>query len=727
MVKKLDGSVKAVYKQQALVYADQETNESLFDAYIEIFDSGINETTIKRDLPRTSLVDYTGKSYEDFANECKKASVYAQHYRQSNLDGSEILLLATARNSDHVSQLQDEIDQLANDTVAQNAKTTELDQFYNEWMGIDHQKALRFAYRDQTGQLCGFTLMFNDLKPENWSMQIIKNTIAPLELRTTSVFSQGRHATAGKSNDIELSELSEEIALALNAPMVNQLVSGLIDADGKASLAIFIELSARLSSGKNIDNRDFRQSQFEELVNIAEINQPEGLSLAKHIEDFRKQSLNDPNFFSSREYLSHLDNFLREIKSSTGSSFQEKQWVYRTELTVDAIKLEVMASDFKDEVDRHKKNGLLQQAKNLRGIRDTLSSSIEMEEINFSELVSQATGILSGVSDYEENLEKVERKLLNLQELATTRAETDFLNQAKELVQNIQAVAGVSPGLLGREGLDELNQLVKRYFSVLKSPGDSSNSATLKALSQKIPNQASPVWQPLQAGLQKLATFDFEHLGLVGEYKDSIGLFNQNLVRLKAGVGSSKSKLEFYQQGKKLLADITAFAGDDPSKLNKKDLVDLNQVLDCCTPILVNQNNTKKINEMANLSQEVSGKASPFWKKLGAGLLVFAALALVVTGVLAAIPSGGTSLLLVALGAVGVSTGVAAAAAGGTTALAAGSGAVLFKTSSEKGLAKSVSEFKSAISKLQNDEKSEIDSGLGSDNDSSARNSPSSS
>ena len=198
-------------------------------------------------------------------------------------------------------------------------------------------------------------------------------------------------------------------------------------------------------------------------------------------------------------------------------------------------------------------------------------------------------------------------------------------------------------------------------------------------------------------------------------------------MRLKAGVGSSKSKLEFYQQGKKLLADITAFAGDDPSKLNKKDLVDLNRVLDCCTPILVNQNNTKKINEMANLSQEVSGKASPFWKKLGAGLLVFAALALVVTGVLAAIPSGGTSLLLVALGAVGVSTGVAAAAAGGTTALAAGSGAVLFKTSSEKGLAKSVSEFKSAISKLQNDEKSEIDSGLGSDNDSSARNSPSSS
>jgi hypothetical protein len=76
-------------------------------------------------------------------------------------------------------------------------------------------------------------------------------------------------------------------------------------------------------------------------------------------------------------------------------------------------------------------------------------------------------------------------------------------------------------------------------------------------------------------------------------------------------------------------------------------------MLNACTNAL-NNPSEDNINQLTACSKEASRKSSPAWKKLGKGLLVFAALttavALIVVSALAVVPSGGVSLLGVAAG-----------------------------------------------------------------------------
>ncbi|AHE67737.1 hypothetical protein Loa_02195 [Legionella oakridgensis ATCC 33761 = DSM 21215] len=85
---------------------------------------------------------------------------------------------------------------------------------------------------------------------------------------------------------------------------------------------------------------------------------------------------------------------------------------------------------------------------------------------------------------------------------------------------------------------------------------------------------------------------------------------------------------------------------------------------------------------------------------------MFACAALLCIGILAAIPSGGSSLLLTVAGAAGLSV---AATAGITVGAAASAvaGAGLFAHGKEKGLAKEVSEFKAALKEITKENRSE--------------------
>jgi hypothetical protein len=100
------------------------------------------------------------------------------------------------------------------------------------------------------------------------------------------------------------------------------------------------------------------------------------------------------------------------------------------------------------------------------------------------------------------------------------------------------------------------------------------------------------------------------------------------------------------------------------------------------------------------LSQRIPGNSSPAWKALGISLLTFACLALLAVGILAAIPSGGSSLLLTAISAAGLAVTAGVGAGVGVTGLV-GAGALVHGR--EKGLAQSVSKFKEKLSDLQED------------------------
>ena len=66
--------------------------------------------------------------------------------------------------------------------------------------------------------------------------------------------------------------------------------------------------------------------------------------------------------------------------------------------------------------------------------------------------------------------------------------------------------------------------------------------------------------------------------------------------------------------------------------------------------------------KITELSQTLSEKTSPAWKHLGAGLLIFAGLALIVIGLATVIPSLGASIMAIAAGTAAISAGIATAA-----------------------------------------------------------------
>lgn len=179
----------------------------------------------------------------------------------------------------------------------------------------------------------------------------------------------------------------------------------------------------------------------------------------------------------------------------------------------------------------------------------------------------------------------------------------------------------------------------------------------------------------------------------VSEYQANLAAFIESLDKFKDN--TSDERRQFHDKGIKLLTNIKEIAGESPKSLDAKSLSDLSMVLLRATRAMNDPADKATIRQLAGLSQVVSGKASSRWKALGSALLAFSCAALVVAGVLLAIPSGGSSLLLTVAGATGLATGAGIVAASALT------GHVLRKTSSEKGLAKDITNFKSALTKIK--------------------------
>ena len=189
----------------------------------------------------------------------------------------------------------------------------------------------------------------------------------------------------------------------------------------------------------------------------------------------------------------------------------------------------------------------------------------------------------------------------------------------------------------------------------------------------------------------------------IAEYEANLAKFESSLANYEKTIGNDENKQKFHDMGLNVLKNIKQIAGDNPGALDSKGLADLNTVLPHSNTILDKPDiktpeAQESLRRLASLSNKVSGKAPSLWKTLGVGLLTFACLALVVGGILAAIPSGGSSLLLTVAGAAGLGGGLLAA-----SAIGVGAGALYGR---EKGLAKSLTNFKSALEHIKEEEPS---------------------
>lgn len=187
-------------------------------------------------------------------------------------------------------------------------------------------------------------------------------------------------------------------------------------------------------------------------------------------------------------------------------------------------------------------------------------------------------------------------------------------------------------------------------------------------------------------------------------YERNLGAFEESLEDFEVTISGDPKSQKFYDSGIDLLNKIKRIGANNPDAQN---LAQLNAILPHCTYLTNNHDKAaspeykESARRLASLSKHVSGSSSPAWHAVGVALLSFACMALVVAGILAAIPSGGTSLLLVAAGVTGLGLTTAATIGGGVIVGAAAAGAVALNSGKETGLAQSITNFKSTLDNIK--------------------------
>ena len=107
-------------------------------------------------------------------------------------------------------------------------------------------------------------------------------------------------------------------------------------------------------------------------------------------------------------------------------------------------------------------------------------------------------------------------------------------------------------------------------------------------------------------------------------------------------------------QGLEVLTQIQRLATMTPETLSPKTLAQLNHVLSSCEALVINPMNRDTVQKVATLSKQFHRHASPYWQTLSHALLLLAAAALVVAGVMVALPTLGLGTWAAVAGACGL-------------------------------------------------------------------------
>lgn len=285
MIKKVSGSVLEVFN------ADSNAKPFKSD-FREISKPEVNEAQIKADLARTHLVDFSGKKFSDFEQECDTEDNYSQQFKQDNLEGAGVVDLYQRFINNRRNALK---------------RADDRDEFSINW--VQGNKKLRFAYRDEQSDLCGFGLVFNEKHPESWALQITKKTTAPLEKRTATLFTSGALSKSITSTD-KMTNLSDEIKLALGSAKVAQLITGLIDNNGRISSDKFEKLHTRINPFKTIDDRDTKIQALQEIADGSKVD-----PASKQLDPATKQLITQSIELSKSNINYFKDITLEEIQT----------------------------------------------------------------------------------------------------------------------------------------------------------------------------------------------------------------------------------------------------------------------------------------------------------------------------------------------------------------------------------------------------------------------------
>lgn len=185
-------------------------------------------------------------------------------------------------------------------------------------------KKICFAYKNAKGEPCGFSLITaptginapNGAEPkkhQGWIISVIQNTTGkPKNRRITVLGTQNYIDTKPHSamDEKNLDELKAKLKTAINNDKIFDLISGIFNENSSLNETYIEELTLRIKSSKNIDNRDKKREQLNCLFELSELYT---LQLTPFISQIKKQISEDIHFFKDANYKIHLEEVLNKI------------------------------------------------------------------------------------------------------------------------------------------------------------------------------------------------------------------------------------------------------------------------------------------------------------------------------------------------------------------------------------------------------------------------------
>jgi hypothetical protein len=508
----------ATFKKISGNYIKVLNRSGLPPCFAEPQDPETRKEQIEKDLPRGAFVDVNGRTFNDLKNTWSDPSAVAS-YTQGDMDARVFSVIY----DNYIFNI-DQQSQSANCSV-ENL--------------FEKKQDLSFAYYDDTGTACGFSIVYHndETNPSLQSIAIIHNTTAdPADRVVTCYCAFDLIQDPGDTLDpLTEAQVSSDLWHHLNSSSIQRLIQSVLSDSGQINFEKLNTLRNRIKVNHNLDDRDVRKLQLDELIAYGEKYLPDSLLFNQHVSQIRQNAAYDIDFFESTSFKSVLLEISKTI-----------------ELEVNQLPTDLMS-------DQRKANTLLAIDYTLQAV------NFERQGYNSSE-------------HYESERCKNEAVLLW---------------RKRDVIYNI---------LKFREALDALK--------------------------------------------------------------------------------SNNTYPELHLKGLDVLKEIESIIKLPQDSILHKDFLDIDQVVTSCINIINEPKNTEHIDNLKKLSQTVSGKQSLLWQALGVALIVFVNVAIIVTGLLGALPTGGLSLVL---GAAGVSA-----------LLAGGVGSI--KHGAEHGLAASVSGFFKASS-----------------------------
>ncbi|WP_133131040.1 hypothetical protein [Legionella yabuuchiae] len=323
----LNPAVDALPENEALYSEEQRT---MLNNFLSV---------IKKDLPRTSYVDFGGKTVEDLKSFWVATSPYGSKlapgvypgYTQGNFTGGIVgeVIYKYYLSMPLINNNPDLINELNKVQVI-----------------------LSFSYINADGKPAGFSLvaLLNDLTPDKkekgWIITTLQNATAAPEDRAVQVFATDNFVPGKGQSEIVVDgfdSFSSGLRQAINNDKIFHLISVIFNPDGSINAEALRALEQRIPTGKNIDNRDYKQAELRLLLGLADEDKRETLS-ARINQAIEK----DIHFFKDERYERYLNTLLEALTTDLQSSpvqLRQAMKAFIKETATKATKVELFAME----------------------------------------------------------------------------------------------------------------------------------------------------------------------------------------------------------------------------------------------------------------------------------------------------------------------------------------------------------------------------------------------